>query len=238
MVNKWLTPRFYRLLNRIGKVLKKLDFPGVCASSKGSAAAGRHGQIFLAPAARQKRRFCPMGLSAKGLVQNNPELNGGKAGLPDSRKTPVRPRASQIGLLLKEIEMQLPQNTVIAVADGEKLSLFQNEGDAANVRLKAMPDADVDGSKIASGGRHSSSSANPDDSQQDEDGFTAGIAALLNKKVLDGKISNLVIIAAPRTLGEMRKSYHKSLSEILIGELDKDLTGHSLQDIEKALAAA
>jgi len=47
-----------------------------------------------------------------------------------------------------------------------------------------------------------------------------------------------VIIAAPRTLGEMRKGYHKSLSDVLIGELDKDLTGHSVQDIEKALAVA
>ena len=137
-----------------------------------------------------------------------------------------------------EIKMQLPQNTVIAVADGEKLSLFQNEGDAANVKLRALPTADVDSSKIASGGRHSSSSANPDDSQQDEDGFGAGVTDMLNKQVLDGKIKSLVIIAAPRTLGEMRKSYHKSLSDILIGELDKDLTGHSLQDIEKALAAA
>ena len=134
--------------------------------------------------------------------------------------------------------MQIPQNTVIAVADGEKLSLFQNEGDAANVKLKAMPAEDIDASKISSGGRHSSSAANPDDSQQEEDGFGNGVASMLNKQVLDGKIKSLVIIAAPRTLGEMRKSYHKSLSDILIGELDKDLTGHSIQDIEKALAAA
>ena len=134
--------------------------------------------------------------------------------------------------------MQIPQNTVIAVADGEKLSLFQNEGDAANVKLKAMPAADIDSSKIASGARHPSSGANPADSQQEEDGFGAGIADMLNRQVLDGKIKHLVIVAAPRTLGELRKGYHKQLSDILVGELDKDLTGHSLQDIEKALAAA
>lgn len=134
--------------------------------------------------------------------------------------------------------MHLPQNTIIAVADGEKLSLFQNEGDEANVKLRAMPAEEVDASKISSGGRHSSSSANPDDSQQEEDGFGSGVTNMLNKQVLDGKIKSLVIIAAPRTLGEMRKSYHKSLSEVLLGELDKDLTGHSIQDIEKALASA
>lgn len=134
--------------------------------------------------------------------------------------------------------MQIPQHTVIAVADGEKLNLFQNEGDAANVKLKVMPDEPVDSSKIASGGRHSSSSANPDDSQQNEDGFGAGVVDILNKHVLAGKIKNLVIIAAPRTLGELRKGYHKSLSDVLLGELDKDLTGHSLHEIEKALQAA
>ncbi|GAK70093.1 hypothetical protein RRU01S_07_06220 [Agrobacterium rubi TR3 = NBRC 13261] len=134
--------------------------------------------------------------------------------------------------------MDIPQNTVVAVADGEKLSLFKNDGDAQNVKLTAMQNAGVDDTKISSGARHSSSSANPDDSQQDEDGFSAGVAQMLNKQVLDGKIKGLVIIAAPRTLGEMRKGYHKSLSDVLLGELDKDLTGHSIQDIEKALAAA
>ena len=134
--------------------------------------------------------------------------------------------------------MNLPQNTVVAVADGEKLSLFRNDGDAATVNLTALPDPAIDSSKISSGARHSSSSANPDDSQQDEDGFGAGVTDMLNKQVLEGKIKSLVIVAAPRTLGEMRKGYHKSLSEVLIGELDKDLTGHSVQDIEKALAVA
>lgn len=134
--------------------------------------------------------------------------------------------------------MELPQNTVVAVADGEKLSLFQNEGNALDVKLKAMPYDEIDSTKISSGARHQSSAANPDDSQQSEDGFSGGVAAMLNKQVLDGKIKSLVIVAAPRTLGEMRKSYHKSLSDILVGEVDKDLTGHSIKDIERVLAAA
>ena len=134
--------------------------------------------------------------------------------------------------------MQIPQNTVIAVADGQKLSLFQNEGNAINVKLTALPSEEIDASKIATGARHQSSAANPDDSQQEEDGFGSGVTDMLNRQVLEGNITSLVIVAAPRTLGEMRKGYHKQLSAVLIGELDKDLTGHSLQDIEKALEAA
>jgi protein required for attachment to host cells len=36
----------------------------------------------------------------------------------------------------------------------------------------------------------------------------------------------------------LRKHYHKALSAILSKEIAKELTGHTLHDIEKTLAAA
>ena len=60
---------------------------------------------------------------------------------------------------------------------------------------------------------------------------------MLNKRVLNGEISDLIIIAAPRTLGELRKSYHKKLSEVLRGEISKDLTGHRCTILRKHIAA-
>lgn len=133
--------------------------------------------------------------------------------------------------------MKIPKGAIVAVADGEILNLFRNEGEESAPKLSALPDAAVDTENKGSGGRHHSSSANPADSQQDEDSFAAGTAAMLNKRVLDGKIEALVIVAAPRTLGELRKHYHKSLSAILVGEIAKDLTGHSIADVEKTIAA-
>lgn len=134
--------------------------------------------------------------------------------------------------------MKLPRNALVAVADGETLKLYRNTGDEGSPTLTALPDADVSTSNRGSGGRHQSSSANPSDSQQDEDGFAAGIAALLNKQVMSGKVDDIVVIAAPRTLGELRKHYHKTLEAKLVGEVSKDLTGHSTADIEKAIASA
>lgn len=134
--------------------------------------------------------------------------------------------------------MDLPKGTTVAVADGEKLNLFRNAGDEANPKLTALQDEDIANDNKGSGARHQSSSANPDDSQVAEDGFAAGIADLLNRQVLEGQIANLVVIAAPRTLGELRKHYHQKLSAVLVGEIAKDLTGHSMQDVEKAIAAA
>jgi len=134
--------------------------------------------------------------------------------------------------------MQIPKDAVIVVADGEILKLFRNAGEEAAPQLEALPDAAISTENKGSGGRHQSSSANPSDSQQEEDSFAAGTAALLNKRVLDGDIKSLVIVAAPRTLGELRQHYHKALSAILVGEIPKDLTGHSIADIEKSIAAA
>lgn len=134
--------------------------------------------------------------------------------------------------------MKISKGAIVAVADGETLNLFRNTGDEASPTLIAAPHGEVATDNMGSGGRHQSSAANPDDSQQDEDAFAAGIVQILNRGVLDGKIKQLVVVAAPRTLGEMRKHYHKNLVATLIGELPKDLTGHSAAEIEKAIAAA
>jgi protein required for attachment to host cells len=132
--------------------------------------------------------------------------------------------------------MILPTDTVVAVADGEKLHLFRNTGTEIELHLVAAPDEDVEAAS-GSGGQNSSS-ANPDESRVEEDGFASGIIKMLNSQVLTKKFSDLLIIAAPKTLGEMRKHYHKNLEAALLGEIGKDLTGHSIADIEKTILAA
>lgn len=133
--------------------------------------------------------------------------------------------------------MLLSKGTTIAVADGEKFNLFRNAGDEGGLKLEALPRQDIaDG--VGKSGGHQSSGGNPDAGQAGEDDFSAGIVEYLNQQVLSGSIDGLVIIAAPRALGEMRKSYHKSLSAVLKGEIAKDLTGHPMADVESAIAAA
>ena len=132
--------------------------------------------------------------------------------------------------------MMLPKGTIVAVADGEKLNLFRNAGDEAELKLAPLEYAHV-GDAHASGSRQTSS-GNPDPSQASEDGFSAGIVGFLNKEALESRIDGLVIIAAPRALGEMRKHYHKALSAKLLAEIAKDLTGHAVGDVEAAIHGA
>ncbi|MHB8286755.1 MAG: host attachment family protein [Caulobacteraceae bacterium] len=134
--------------------------------------------------------------------------------------------------------MQLPQGVTVAVVDGKKFNLFHNTGDQTNPKLTAQPHTAVDADHKGADAGHSASSANPDGHQADEDGFSFGVANLLNTAVLEGKISQLVVIAAPRTLGELRKHFHPKLTAVLLGEIGKDLTGHSIADVEKTIAAA
>ena len=133
--------------------------------------------------------------------------------------------------------MQLPQGATVAIVDGAKLRLFRNTGHETP-NLTALPEPATNDDNKSSGARHQSSSANPDDRQLDEDGHAAGVAAWLNKQVLEGRIDKLVVVAAPRTLGEMRKHYHKQLEAALAGEIDKDLTGRSVAEIATAISHA
>jgi protein required for attachment to host cells len=80
--------------------------------------------------------------------------------------------------------------------------------------------------------------AETDFHQLEEDRFAAETAEMLRKRALNNEFESLIVIAPPRTLGELRKHYHKEVSARLLGELDKDLTGHPVDQIEKLLQAA
>lgn len=146
--------------------------------------------------------------------------------------------------------MQVPHDSIVVVADGRKMLLLRNEGDStypnlvvesAEERINPTTGAqatDAAGQASSSQGGARSSVEPTDFHQIEEDRFAADVADLLKRRALASDFESLIIVAPPRTLGEMRKHYHKQVSERLAGELDKDLTGHPIPDIERALLAA
>jgi protein required for attachment to host cells len=131
--------------------------------------------------------------------------------------------------------MLLPHGAVIVMVDGEKLDLLRNRGDEAEPALSAAPTPKLDAHNKGAGARHVSSAANHDERQLREDAHAAAVTDWLNAEAASGAIEHLVIIASPRSLGEMRRRYSKALQAALIGELDKDLTGRSGQEVLSAL---
>ena len=131
--------------------------------------------------------------------------------------------------------MILPTGATVAVVDGGKLLMFHNTGHET-VKLSLLPTPVISGGGLSPG--HRDSAGNPDNDSRGEDGFAAGVAAMLNAEALSGKLGDLVVIAAPRTLGELRKHWHKALETRLIGEIAKDLTGQSVDHIARAILHA
>ena len=85
-----------------------------------------------------------------------------------------------------------------------------------------------------SGARHITSSANPGH-LLNEDAHAAAVVGWLNQRATSGEIKHLVVVAPPRTLGEMRRHCDKQLEAILLGEAHKELMGRGGSDVLAAL---
>ncbi len=130
--------------------------------------------------------------------------------------------------------MLLPHGTMIAVIDGSTFELYRNTGTEAEPELTSEDSPKLDGSNH-SGGSHHSSSGNPGGHQNDEDAHAIAAAEWLNQQVLGHKVTDLVVFAAPRTLGEIRKHYHKLTEQALLGEINKSMAGRQSSDLLAAL---
>lgn len=133
--------------------------------------------------------------------------------------------------------MLLANGTVIAVCDGEKLSLYRNQGDESAPNLVPLAVEAVETQNKSSGMRHRSTAANPDAQQLEEDSFAAGVAGILSGMFLANEFEHLVVIAAPRTLGELRKRYHSQMLPAIQAEIAKDLTGATVPTLLATLEA-
>ena len=132
----------------------------------------------------------------------------------------------------EEKPMLLPHGTLIALVDARKFELLRNNGTEAEPELVAIDTPKLDSHNHSGGSHHDGSTA-----VLSEDAHAIAAVEWLNHEVLAHRVTHVVVIATPRTLGELRKHYHKSLSHALIGELAKDLTGHKGPEVLAALRA-
>ncbi len=130
--------------------------------------------------------------------------------------------------------MLLPHGTVIALVDGARFELYRNTGNEAAPELTAMTAPKLD-THNHSGGSHHSSAGNHADNLVAEDAHAIAAVNWLNSQVLGHKIESLVVFAAPRTLGEMRRHYHKQTERAILKEVHKDLAGKPPAQILSAL---
>lgn len=113
--------------------------------------------------------------------------------------------------------MLLPHGTVIAVIDARNFRLFRNSGDEAAPELTETPAPRLDTHNHSSASHHGSTVT------MAHDAHATAAVEWLGHEVQAHRIEHLVVIAAPRSLGELRKAYTKGIEKALLGELAKDL---------------
>ncbi|QBK31291.1 host attachment protein [Roseitalea porphyridii] len=159
---------------------------------------------------------------------------------------------------MSEHEIRLKHDGWIVVADGEKALFLRNEGDEKFPNLEVFredeqrnpptreqgtdtPGRFNDGAPSSrampagSAGAHRSAVQETDWHRLEKDRFARQVAECLYKYAHAGRFEHLVIAAAPHVLGEIRKELHKEVADRVIAEVDKDLTNHEVDKIEKLL---
>ena len=59
----------------------------------------------------------------------------------------------------------------------------------------------------------------------------------MEQMVRASKAKALIVVAPPKTLAELRNALHSDVKACIIAEINKDLTKHSVGEIEKHLMA-
>lgn len=145
--------------------------------------------------------------------------------------------------------MQIDNEAWVLVADGEKFLLLRNNGDDELLDLRVVRHGEVEnpptreqgtdrpGRLDDAGGPGRSAVEETDWHRIEKERFAKDLAGRLRDWALDNRFRALVLVADPRTLGVIRPELHKSVTQRIVGESDKDLTGMTIAQIEKVLKA-
>jgi protein required for attachment to host cells len=146
--------------------------------------------------------------------------------------------------------LKIDHDAWVLVGDGEKALFLRNEGDARAPNLEVIgtlePEKTPNREAGADQRTHAQVSASPPATamgagawrNQEKHRFAKEIALALYEAARDGAFSQLVVVAPPMTLGDLRKELHPEVSEKIIAEIAKSLTNLPAHDIEKALTSA
>ena len=128
---------------------------------------------------------------------------------------------------------KIPAGAWIVVADGTGARLFENSGKGATVSLKQLELLGPD--KLTDAGP--SGHRPPEQSAQatDEATFAKQLAHYLNSAALKQEFTDLVLIADPQTLGQLRPQLHNETTRRIIKEIAKTFTNSPLEDIQAVL---
>jgi protein required for attachment to host cells len=138
----------------------------------------------------------------------------------------------------------------VVVADGEKALFLRNEGDAKFPDFQVVREmerenpatreqgAERPGRRSDGPSPHNSAYAETDWHRLGKERFADSVAERLYELAHRGDFDEIVIVAPPLVLGEMRRKLHKEVKVRVRAEIAKTLTNQPVWDIEKMLRDA
>jgi protein required for attachment to host cells len=148
-------------------------------------------------------------------------------------------------------KLRIPHNGFVFVGDGRKALFLRNEGDEKFPNLKTESVFEDDNplnhaqgserpgrlSKALDSGQRSA--VEPVDWHHiEEHRFAKKVAAAMEQVVRVRNVPALVVVAPPKTLADLRSTFHADVQSRVIAEINKDLTRHTVGEIERHLTAA
>ncbi len=146
--------------------------------------------------------------------------------------------------------IKLKHDTWVLVADGEKALFLRNDGDALCPDLTVVrklhdenpptreQGTDRPGRHIDGPSAHRSAVEDTDWHRVAKERFADEIAERLYGLAHDGAFRDIVLVAPPLVLGELRKKLHKEVESRVVAEIPKTLTNQPIYEIEALLQAA
>lgn len=144
--------------------------------------------------------------------------------------------------------MKIAPGAILLIADGAKMLLLKNSGDAVYPILEVIAHrtidnppnreqlADAPGLSFSSSGSGRNTMQRSDPHQEREDTFAIEAAAAL-ASVVHEQANDVIVVAPPSTLGVLRLHYDRATQKKLKVEIDKDLTKHPVSEIARLICA-
>ena len=144
---------------------------------------------------------------------------------------------------------KIKRHTWVLVADSEKALFLENETDHEDPHLQVVRKKEQDNpsdleQSANRPGRMNDTAPGQKSAFDDTDWhelakerFAADLADLLYGHAHRGRFDDIILVAAPSVLGELRQQLHQEVTEKVTAEIPKNLTGHPLDEIEKIVKA-
>jgi protein required for attachment to host cells len=144
--------------------------------------------------------------------------------------------------------VHVPANALVMVGDGRKALFLRNLGTPREIELITESEikqdnpptreqgSDRPGRYLGSDGVSRSAYEETDWHQQAEQRFAVRIAETLYDMAHSHRFEDLVLVAPPKLLGDLRAAMHAEVTECIVAEVPKDLTSNPVPEIARLLS--